>query len=146
MKLTSCCSYLDLCLSRSRFCGGLLGLQTHLAKWWFDYPPLHVCMWEKFVLAFKYLPYGSQFKFSFAEMPFKKIFSLKRRPSIVDVANSGVKQNSLIHYYKFRICFKKLNFTNMYSLNCILSLCSTSRNNSNFFLQTLQLINKAPLI
>ncbi|KAH0776198.1 hypothetical protein KY290_007609 [Solanum tuberosum] len=58
-------------------------------------PPYHACLWEQFVLAFWRSPYGSQS--SFAEMPFKKIFShIGTRPTILDLPNSGADGDSPI--------------------------------------------------
>ncbi|KAH0784219.1 hypothetical protein KY290_003817, partial [Solanum tuberosum] len=58
-------------------------------------PSYHACLWKQFVLVFWHSPYSSQS--SFAEMPFKKIFSrIRTRPTILDLDNLGADGDSPI--------------------------------------------------
>ena len=106
-------------------------------KWWFGTlppPHLHACMWEKFVLAFRNLPHGSHFTVLFRRAIQKDIFPRQKKIQYRRFSQFRCRTEFPNRFYRFNICFKKLDFTNMYILNCILSLCSTSKNNSNFIL------------
>lgn len=103
-----------------------------------DIPPPPSCVYVGevcigIVLVFSHLAYGSQS--SFTKMPFQKyIFPCQKKTQYRRFSQFGNRMEFPNKLCKFNICFKKLDFTNMYILNCILSLCSTSKNNSNFIL------------